>query len=58
LKLKGIEDPQSYFESEIKKVNSRMVPYKAVKMVKIRNEEFTKNNSKKILRFTINKSID
>lgn len=58
LKLKGIDDPQSYFESEIKKVNSRMAPYKAVKMVKIRNEEFAKNNSKKILRFTINKSID
>jgi len=58
LKLKGIDDPKSYFESEIKKVNSRMVPYKAVKMVKIRNEEFTKNTSKKILRFAINKSID
>lgn len=58
LKLKGIDDPKSYFESEIKKVNSKMVSYKAVKMVKIRNEEFTKNTSRKILRFVINKSID
>lgn len=58
LKLRGIDDPQSYFESEIKLVNSRMVSYKAVKMVKIRNEEFTKNTSKKILRFAINKNID
>lgn len=58
LKLRGIDDPQSYFEREIKLVNSRMVSYKAVKMVKIRNEEFTKNTSKKILRFAINKNID
>lgn len=58
LKLRGIDDPQSYFENEIKQVNSRMVSYKAVKMVKIRNEEFTKNTSKKILRFAINKNID
>lgn len=58
LKEKGIEDVQGYFEGEIKKINSRMVSYKAVKMVKIRNEEFTKNTSKKILRFTIDKSIE
>jgi len=49
---------QGYFENEIKKVNSRMVSYKAVKMIKIRDTEFKKNTSKKILRFAINKSID
>lgn len=58
LKSKGIEDVENYFNSEIKKVNSRMVSYKAVKFVKIRNEEFTKNTSRKILRFVIDKSID
>lgn len=58
LKEKGIEDVKGYFESEMKKVNSRMVSYKAVKMVKIRNEEFKKNTSKKILRFAIDKSIE
>ena len=39
LSLKGIEDAQAYFNEEIRKINSRMVSYKAVKMVKIRNEE-------------------
>ena len=58
LKERGIEDVQAYFDNEIKKVNSRMVSYKAVKMVKIRNEEFKKNTSKKILRFAIDKNID
>lgn len=58
LKLKGIDDAQAYFNEEIKKVNSRMVSYKAVKMVKVRNEEFKKNTSRKILRFEINKNID
>ena len=58
LKTKGIEDVKTYFDSEIKNVNSRMVSYKAVKMVKIRNEEFEKNTSRKILRFAIDKSIE
>lgn len=57
LKLRGIEDAEQYFDAEIKKVNSRMVSYKAVKMVKLRQEEFEKNTSKKILRFTIDKRI-
>jgi len=58
LKEKGIEDVQTYFENEIKKINSRMVSYKSVKMVKIRNEEFKKNTSRKIIRFAIDKSIE
>jgi long-chain acyl-CoA synthetase len=58
LKSKGIEDINHYFNEEIKKVNNRMVSHKAVKMVKIRQEEFEKNTSKKILRFAIDKSID
>lgn len=58
LKARGIEDVELYFNEEIKKVNSRMVSYKAVKMVKIRKEEFKKNTSKKILRFAIDKNLD
>ncbi len=58
LKERGIEDVKAYFDSEIKKINGRMVSYKAVKMIRIRNEEFTKNTSRKILRFTIDKSIE
>jgi long-chain acyl-CoA synthetase len=58
LKSRGIDDIEQYFNSEIKKVNRRMVSYKSVKMVKIRYEEFKKNTSRKILRFTIDKRID
>lgn len=58
LKLHGIEDAENYFNEEIKKVNERSVSYKAVHVVKIRNEEFEKNTSRKILRFKINKTID
>ncbi|NLY42394.1 MAG: AMP-binding protein [Clostridiaceae bacterium] len=61
LKLKGIEGTQAinaYFNKEIKRVNSRMAPHKAIRKVKIREEEFIKNNSKKILRHAIDKSID
>ncbi len=58
LRDKGIHDVQEYFEEEIKRINSRMVSYKAVKKIKIREEEFQKNTSKKILRFAIDKAID
>ena len=61
LKLKGIEGAEAikaYFNKEIKKVNSRMAPHKTIRKVKIREEEFIKNTSKKILRYVIDKSID
>ncbi len=58
LAMHGIEDVQKYFEYEIDKINKKNVVYKNVAMVKIRNEEFPKNTSKKITRFKINKSID
>ena len=57
LKMRGIEDAQKYFEDEIKKINAKNVSYKAVGKVKIRNEEFPKNTSKKITRFKIDKKI-
>ncbi len=58
LQANGIADAQAFFDNEIRKINSRSVSYKAVNLVKIRNEEFSKNTSKKILRFDIDKSID
>jgi long-chain acyl-CoA synthetase len=54
----GVTDLKKYFNDQIKIVNSRMVGYKAVGMVKIRNEEFVKNTSRKITRFNIDKNID
>ena len=58
LKLHSVTDVQGYFESAVKEINSRNAPYKAVGKVKIRNEEFPKNTSRKIVRFKIDKTID
>ena len=58
LKLHSVTDVQGYFESAVKEINSRNAPYKAVGKVKIRNEEFPKNTSRKIARFKIDKTID
>ena len=58
LKDKGISDMQKYFEDQVKTLNDRMPGYKAVKRVKLRNEEFQKNTSRKITRFSIDKTID
>ena len=58
LKDKGINDMQAYFEEQVKILNGKMAPYKAVKRVKLRNEEFQKNTSRKITRFSIDKTID
>ena len=54
----GVTDLKKYFNDQMKIVNSRMVGYKAVGLVKIRNEEFVKNTSRKITRFNIDKNID
>jgi len=58
LKALGIADAQDYFEAEVRKANSRMVAYKAIGQVKLRNTEFVKNTSRKIIRFAIDKNID
>ena len=55
---KGITDAQEYFENQVKILNAKMPPYKAVKRVKLRNEEFQKNTSRKITRFSIDKTIE
>ena len=55
---KGISDMQAYFEDQVKALNARMPSYKAVKRVKLRDVEFQKNTSRKITRFSIDKTID
>lgn len=58
LNAEGISDPQRYFEEEVRKINEQTLPYKAVTHVILRDEEFVKNTSRKILRFKIDKTID
>ncbi|MBE6233185.1 MAG: hypothetical protein E7118_01755 [Bacteroidales bacterium] len=58
LKDKGITDLQAYFEDQVRQLNAKMPPYKAVKRVKLRDTEFQKNTSRKITRFNIDKAID
>ena len=58
LKDRGIIDFQAYFEEQVKILNGKMAPYKAVKTVKLRDVEFQKNTSRKITRFSIDKTID
>lgn len=58
LKDKGIKDMQEYFEEQVKALNAKMPPYKAVKRVRLRDTEFQKNTSRKITRFNIDKIID
>ena len=55
---KGIENAQEYFENEVKALNAKMPSYKTVKRVKLRDVEFQKNTSRKITRFSIDKTID
>ena len=58
LKDHGIADPQQYFKDGVNEINKRSAPYKKVQIVKIRNEEFEKNTSKKIFRFKINRIVE
>lgn len=58
LKARGVENPQSYFNDQVKLINSKLPVYKAIKCVKLRDTEFQKNTSRKIVRFSIDKQID
>lgn len=55
---KGVTNLQEYFEDQVRTLNAKMPPYKAVKRVKLRDVEFQKNTSRKITRFSIDKTID
>lgn len=54
----GITDVKAYFDEKVREANHNMAPYKAVGLVKLRKNEFQKNTSKKITRFSLDKSID
>ena len=58
LKSHGITDVYNHFRDGVNEINKRSAPYKKVQIVKIRNEEFEKNTSKKIVRFKINRIVD
>lgn len=58
LKNHDITDPQKYFKDGVNEINKRSAPYKKVQIVKIRNEEFEKNTSRKIVRFKINRIVE
>ena len=58
LKSHGITDAQKHFKDGVNEINKRSAPYKKVQIVKIRNEEFEKNTSKKIIRFKINRIVE
>lgn len=58
LKAHGITDVYNHFKDGVNEINKRSAPYKKVQIVKIRNEEFEKNTSKKIIRFKINRIVD
>jgi len=56
--IEGDEAIQKYFNENVRTANTRMAPYKKVGLVKVRKTEFVKNTSRKITRFSIDKSID
>jgi long-chain acyl-CoA synthetase len=61
LKGDGIETDeqlQAYFNEKVREANGRMAPYKKVGLVRVRKTEFEKNTSRKITRFSIDKTID
>ena len=58
LSMHGITDPKAYFDAEVRKINERSVSYKTVNIVKLRDTEFEKNTSRKIMRHQIDKTID
>lgn len=54
---RSIDDVQKYFETEVRKINDKNVSFKKVNLIRIRNTEFPKNTSRKIIRYAIDKSI-
>ena len=58
LKMRNIENAAAHFEAAVKEINKKNPPYKKVDRVKIRNEEFPKNTSRKITRFKIDKTVE
>lgn len=55
---RGITDIKAYFDKEVAAANSRMAPYKKIGLIKLREVEFEKTTTRKITRFTIDRSVD
>ena len=58
LAASGVTDPESYFKKKVAEINKTMVSFKAVGHIKLRSSPFEKNSTKKIKRFTIDRTID
>ena len=61
LQIEAMKSKAKVVEKEreqIKKLNAKLPPYKIIKRVKLRDVEFQKNTSRKIVRFTIDKTLD
>ncbi len=58
LKARNITDIKKYFDEEVAKVNAEAAPYKKVGLIKLRDTEFPKTTTRKITRFSIDKTVD
>ena len=58
LDLRGVTDIKKYFDEEVAKVNARMPSYKKIGLIRLREEEFKKTTTRKITRFSIDKTVD
>ena len=58
LAARNITDAKAYFEEQVKIKNEELLSFKRVHIVKLRDVEFEKNTSRKIMRFKIDKTID
>jgi long-chain acyl-CoA synthetase len=58
LALRNITDEKKYFDTEVAALNARSAPHKKIGLVKIREVEFEKTTTRKITRFSIDKTVD
>lgn len=58
LEAHSITDPKAYFDEQVKLKNEELLSFKRVHLVKLRETEFEKNTSRKIMRYKLDKTID
>ncbi len=54
----GIADVRAHLKTYIDDYNKNAVPYKRIKIIKVRKEEFPKNTLRKIMRFKLDMTIE
>ena len=54
----GITDIHSHLQKYVNEYNLRAVPYKKIGVLKVRENEFPKNNLRKIQRFQLDTNIE